>query len=239
MTNSTQSANELPPYERDNGSTASHETATKDRGAGGDIACAVHNAAAHILGDAAPTRGRTAYPSILASEAAPNAHDTNSDVQTTGNNEPSDRTHLTLPSPSHHIPPQTPQQAHERRSRQECLERIMQYLPVNTPRRELWDVHRQEYRHPDQLPPILAGQTAEQARETVLPSIEPLTDIFDAQRQQRTLPAGHLREIPANWVGERDLSYGHRRARLESLRFEYDLHELDYTLRTNIHGPQR
>lgn len=235
MTDSTQGANEIPAYEQDTGSTASHETATEDRGAGGNIAPAVHNVDAHIHRDAAPTRGRTTYPNILASEAAPDAHNVNDTGHATGNNEPSDRTSSTLPPPNHHIPPQTPQQANERRSRQEFLERVMQYLPANTPRVEIWDSHRREYRHPDQLPPILGGQTAEQARETTLPSIRTLTDRFDAQRQQHTLPAGHLREIPNNWVVERDLSYGHRRARLDSLRFEYDLHELDHMLRTNIH----
>lgn len=235
MTDSTQGANDLPTHEQDTCSTVSHETATEDHVADGTIAPAVQDVDAHIHRDAAPARGRTTYPNILASEAAPKAHDVNNTAQTTGNNEPSDRTHSTLPLPNHHNPPQTPQQTHERRSRQECLERITQYLPVDTPRIEIWDSHRREYRHPDQLPPILGGQTAEQARETTLPSIRTLTDRFDAQRQQHTLPAGHLREIPNNWVVERDLSYGHRRARLDSLRFKYDLHELDHMLRTNIH----
>jgi hypothetical protein len=239
MTEPTQGADKIPAYEQDTGSTVSHETATEDLGANGDIARAVRNVDAHVHRDAAPTRGRTAYPNILASEAAPDAHNVNDTGHATGNNEPSDRTRSTLPPPNHHIPPQTPQQAHVRRSRQEYLAQIVQYLPVNTPRVERWDSHRREYRHPDELPPILAGQTAEQARETTLPSIRPLIDRFDAQRQQHTLPAGHLRETPNTWVAERDLSYGHRRARLESLRFEYDLHEIDHILRSARYNGQR
>lgn len=99
--------------------------------------------------------------------------------------------------------------------------------------------HRRDYHDPDELPSDLAGQTADSTGETTLPPIRPLLDLADAQAQHRVLPPGHLRDTPNNWVPERDISYGHRMARLEALRFEIAFHELDYTLYCLHHDLQR
>lgn len=139
-----------------------------------------------------------------------------------------------LPSTYHHLPPQTSQHTLEIRAREEYLGRVYGDLPVTPQMLEARGQRRRDYRHPVQLPPASAGQTAEQVRETGLPSIRPLIDSVDARTQRPTLPAGHLREIPAHWVAEQDLSYEHRLARMSCLEFEYEIHELDYRLRANI-----
>jgi hypothetical protein len=155
---------------------------------------------------------------------------------------------LMFPMPDHPSRARTPPQSiwsgiergSESESRTEQLERPNYHLPATPETREAWNQQpRREHRHHAGLPPILAGQTAEQARETTLPSTRALTDFFDAQRQQRTLPSGHLRETPNTWVAERDLSYEHRRARMESLSFEYDVHEIDHILRRAQYNIQR
>lgn len=243
MADSAQGATKLPAYEQVIDNTARDETTIEERGAYGDVARAVHNVDAHVHRDAAPTRGPAAYPSMATSEVAPGAHDANNSDHITENTEPSPRTQPASPAPDHHIPPQAPQLSVERRLRQEHLEELTQYLPANSPRVERWDKNLQRYRHHDELPPIPPRQTADAARATVLPPIlpriTPLLDLYDAQAQHRVLPAGHRREIPANWVAERDLSYGHRMARLHALEFEYTLHELDHRIRANQHKLRR
>ena len=209
MADSTHGANELPAQEQKTDNMASAEVAAEDRGAHRDVSRAVHNLIAHVHRDAAPTRGHIAYPFAALSEAALNAHTANNAGRTTGIIEAWASEQSSLVSSGHHIPPQSPQQ---------------------TPRvEEAWDQDLRAYRRPDELSPIPAGQTADIMRETRLPSIRPLLEIA-ARAQHHVLPLGHLRETPNTWVAERDLSEGHRRARLEALDFEYDVHELNYRL---------
>ena len=240
MAVSAQGASKLPAQEQEIDTTASAETTTEVRGAYGDIAPAVHNTAAHAHGDDAPTHGQTFYPSIIAlSEEALGAHEANNPAHAPGSTEAWAREQSRFSSTNHHIPPQTPQEFLESMAREEQLERLYGELPVTSQMLEERDQQRREYRHAVQLPPTSAGQTAEQARERALPSIGPLIDSVDVRTQLRTLPAGHLREIPANWVAEQDLSYEHRLARMACLEFEYEIHELDYRLRANIHRLRR
>lgn len=221
MADSTHGANELPAYEQRIDNLATSEAAAKDHGAQVDVSRAFHNVDAHVHRDAAPTRGHIAYPLTALSEAALGAHDANNAGHTTGIVEAWASEQSSLVSSGHHIPPQSPLQ------------------PLETPRvEEAWDQDLRDYRRPDELSPIPAGQTADIARETRLPSIRPLLEIY-AQAQHRVLPPGHLRETPNNWVAERDLSEGHRMARLEALEFEYDVHELDYRLHCLQHEFQR
>ena len=93
---------------------------------------------------------------------------------------------------------------------------------LETPRAEVRDQDLRDYRSSNELPPALAEQTAESARA-----------------QRRVLPPGHLRATPNDWVAARDVSYGHRQARLEALEFEIALHELDYRLFCLQHELQR
>lgn len=219
MADSTHGANELPAYEQRIDNVASAETAAEDRGAHGDVSRAVHNVDAHVHRDTAPTCGYIAYPLMALSEAALGAHGANNAGHTAGIIEAWASEQSSLVSSGRHIPPQSPQQT------------------LETPRVEAWDQGLRDYRRPDELSPIPAGQTAG-IRETTLPSIRPLLEIY-AQAQHLVLPPGHLRETPENWVAERDLSYGHREARLESLEFEIAVHELNYKLSCLQHELQR
>jgi len=220
MADSTHGANELPAYEQRIDNMASAETAAEDRGVHGDVSGAVHNVDAHVHRDAAPTRGHIAYPFTALSEAALNAHTANNAGHTTGIIEAWASEQSSLVSSGCHIPPQSPQQT------------------LETPMVEAWDQDLRDYRRPDELSPIPAGQTVDIMRETRLPSIRPLLEIA-ARAQHHVLPLGHLRETPNTWVAERDLSEGHRSARLKALDFEYDVHELNYRLCCLQHELQR
>ena len=220
MADSTHSANKLPAYEQRIDDVASAETAAEERGAHGDVSRAVHNVNAHVHRDTAPMRGYIAYPLVALSEAALGAHDANNAGHTAGIIEAWASEQSSLVSSGRHIPPQSPQQT------------------LETPGIEAWDQDLRDYRRPDELSPIPAGQRVDMMRETTLPSIRPLLEIY-AQAQHLVLPPGHLRETPEDWVAERDLSYGHRQARLESLEFEITVHELDYKLSCLQHELQR
>ena len=221
MADSAHGADEIPPCAQRTENTASADPATEDRGAHGDVSRAVYNVDAHVHRDAAPARGQTAYPAMVLSAAALGAHDANNAGHAVGNIEAWAHEQSRLVSSGHHIPPQSPQQSFE----------ISRVAALNQ--------HRRDYHDPDELPSDLAGQTADSTGETTLPPIRPLLDLADAQAQHRVLPPGHLRDTPNNWVPERDISYGHRMARLEALRFEIAFHELDYTLYCLHHDLQR
>ncbi|KAM0708280.1 hypothetical protein Q7P35_004931 [Cladosporium inversicolor] len=131
MADSPQGASKLPAHEQEIDNTASAETTTEVRGAYGDVAPTVHNAAAHAHGDDAPTHGRAFYPSIIAlSEGALSAHEANNSAHAPGSTEAWAREQSMLSSTNHHIPPQTPQEFLESLAREEHLERLYGDLPV-------------------------------------------------------------------------------------------------------------
>lgn len=163
--------------------------------------CTRYMAAAHAHRDAAPTRQQAAHPNVAASEAAPSGY---------GTNEAED-------------------------AARDFYVRI-----------EAWVEGVEEYRPlPYQPAPIVPGETQQPAQATSLPLVSPVlhsvdahaTSLppispelhpIDAQPTHRTLPAGHLRTIPDNWVAEQDLTPGHRAARIAALRYEIEMHALDF-----------
>jgi hypothetical protein len=227
MADSTQGADERPVHKQGTRDTASQDTTTNSRGPSGNVTHALNRATADIHRDAAPTRGQAAHPNMAASDAAPSAHDANEVDHATENAvDPAYRQSTTLSS-DQHIPPQSPQESEEGRLPRETTEQIARCFPADSARGEVWDSQLQEYRHPDQLAHIPAGQTAEAAQATRLPQIrEQFPNIDSEAVRPATIPAGHMRPMPDHWVAEHDLSDGHREARQEALRFERDLHEL-------------
>lgn len=167
--------------------------------------------AAHTQRDAAPTRQQDADPNVAASEAAPSGYGTNEAEDAAG----------------------------------EFNEWIM-----------AWVQHVQEYHPlPDQRAPIVPGET-QPTQATSRPLISPVLHPVDAHAParpltspqlhpvdapatHRTLPGGHLRTIPDNWVAEDDLSPGHLAARIAALRFEIEIHALDFRIYVAQNNLQR
>ena len=228
MADSAQGASRRPVHKQGTADATSHDIAIDSRGAGGNVTYALDNVTADVQRDAAPTRGQAAHPNMATSEAAPETHDANETDQVTGITECLACKQSTSPPCDQHIPPQSSERSEERRLVRETIEQISRYYPSDSIREKVWDAQLQEYRHPDQLPAVLPGQTAEDAQATRLPPIRDVLPNNDWEAvRPAVVPAGHLRPIPDHWVAEDDLSQGHREAREEAFCFECAVHELD------------
>jgi hypothetical protein len=228
MADSAQGTSGRPVHKQGTGDTTRRDTAIDSRGTSGNVTYALDNVTAHVQRDAAPPRTQAAHPNMATSEAAPETHDANETNQAIGISECLACKQLTSPTCDQHTPPQSSEQLEESRLARETVEQISRYYPSDSTREEVWDAQLQEYQHPDQLPAVLPGQTAENARATTLPPIREVLPNIDWEAvRPAAVPAGHLRPVPDHWVAEDDLSQGHREAREEALRFERAVIELD------------
>ena len=238
MADSTQAATGIPALEQQTNGPASHETAAVNHSAYGNLSRTLPNPASYALRDAALIHDQP----LNSHTAAPTAH---AAITTTHTAETYPLWLLTLPLSS----PTNP--------------RLPANTPAAPARNDSLQSHQHPDELP---PILSAAQTAPSLRAPpTLPPIRPLIDGLPALAPQRllpgdrpsdstaaspalspnksealaslrTLPGGHRREIPETWVASREVSEGHRRARMEALEFEWELLDLDYRLLANGRG---